>query len=159
MSGTQSKVGKARAPRVQITYDIETGGASESKELPLVIGAIGEFSSDEKELRERAFIHIDKDNFDDVMSSMQPSADLLVDSVLPSIEGKIALALTFTTMNDFSPDAVVQNVPELKALLKMRNELSELRNRAASNIKLKERLSLALEEKASANMSGEDKHE
>lgn len=157
MSGTQSKVGKARAPRVQITYDIETGGASESKELPLVIGAIGEFSNEEKALREREFIHINKDNFNNVMSSMQPAADLLVDSVLPAIEGKMALSLTFSTMNDFTPDAVVQNVPELKALLKMRNELSELRNRAASNIQLKERLSLALEEKASANVSGEDK--
>jgi type VI secretion system protein ImpB len=156
MSGTQSKVGKARAPRVQITYDIETGGASESKELPLVIGAIGEFSSDEKELRERAFIHINKDNFNNVMSSMQPAADVLVDSVLPAIEGKMALSLTFSTMNDFTPDAVVQNVPELKALLKMRNELSELRNRAASNIQLKERLSVALEAKASAHASGED---
>jgi type VI secretion system protein ImpB len=156
MSGTQSKVGKARAPRVQITYDIETGGASESKELPLVIGAIGEFSSDEKELRERAFIHISKDNFNNVMSSMQPAADVLVDSVLPAIEGKMALSLTFSTMNDFTPDAVVQNVPELKALLKMRNELSELRNRAASNIQLKERLSVALEAKASAHASGED---
>ena len=58
----------------------------------------------------------------------------------------MALALTFSAMEDFTPDQVVQNVPELKALLQMRNELSELRNRAASNIQLKERLGAALEQ-------------
>ncbi|MFV3381401.1 MULTISPECIES: type VI secretion system contractile sheath small subunit [Pseudomonas] len=146
MSGTQSKIGKVRVPRVQITYDVETGGAEQSKELPLVIGAVGEFAEEDRDLRERSFLHIDKDNFNEVMASLRPSAQVTVDSVLPGREGVMALALTFSAMEDFTPDQVVQNVPELKALLQMRNELSELRNRAASNIQLKERLGAALEQ-------------
>lgn len=146
MSGTQSKIGKVRVPRVQITYDVETGGAEQSKELPLVIGAVGEFAEEDNDLRERSFISIDKDNFNEVMSSLRPCADVIVDSVLPGKEGAMALVLTFSSMEDFTPDQVVQNVPELKALLQMRNELSELRNRAASNIQLKERLGAALEQ-------------
>ncbi|MDR0208703.1 MAG: type VI secretion system contractile sheath small subunit [Pseudomonas putida] len=146
MSGTQSKIGKVRVPRVQITYDVETGGAEQSKELPLVIGAVGEFAEEDNDLRERSFINIDKDNFNEVMGSLRPCADVIVDSVLPGKEGAMALALTFSSMEDFTPDQVVQNVPELKALLRMRNELSELRNRAASNIQLKERLGAALEQ-------------
>ena len=133
-------------PRVQITYDVETGGAEQSKELPLVIGAVGEFAEEARDLRERSFLHIDKDNFNEVMASLRPSAHVSVDSVLPGKEGVMALALTFSAMEDFTPDQVVQNVPELKALLQMRNELSELRNRAASNIQLKERLGAALEQ-------------
>lgn len=101
MSGTQSKVGKVRVPRVQITYDVETGGAAESKELPLVIGTLGEFAQDESEFRSRSFINIDKDNFNEVMGSMHPSADLLVNSVLPGKEGMLALTLTFSSIDDF----------------------------------------------------------
>ena len=66
MSNTQHKLDKARPPRVQITYDVETGDAETAKELPLVIGVLGEYSSSEKPLRERKFISIDKDNFDEV---------------------------------------------------------------------------------------------
>nr|WP_242514515.1 type VI secretion system contractile sheath small subunit [Enterobacter cloacae] len=138
-------MGKVRVPRVQITYDVETGGASESKELPLVVGAIGEFSLTSTDLRERGFININKDNFDEVMGSLLPQADVLVDSVLPGKEGALAVTLTF------SPDNVVQNVPELKALLQIRNELGELRNRPASNIQLKERLSQVMENNQGVN--------
>lgn len=74
MSGTQSKIGKVRVPRVQITYDVETGGAEQSKELPLVIGAVGEFAEEDNDLRERSFINIDKDNFNEVMGSLADHA-------------------------------------------------------------------------------------
>lgn len=159
MSGTQSKISKTRAPRVHITYDVETSGAAEAKELPLVIGTIGEFAKGTDDLRERSFISIEKDNFNDVMASLQPTAELLVDSVLPGKEGKLALELTFSCMENFSPDSVVEHVPELKALLQIRNELSELRNRAANNIQLKERLDAAMAETGQPEQSEEQEEQ
>ena len=82
MSNTQHKIDKTRPPRVQITYDVETGDAETAKELPLVIGVLGEYSSSEKPLRERRFISIDKDNFNEVMTSMSPKAHFMVDRVM-----------------------------------------------------------------------------
>ncbi|EEQ4721797.1 type VI secretion system contractile sheath small subunit [Escherichia coli] len=140
MSNTQHKLDKARPPRVQITYDVETGDAETSKELPLVIGVLGEYSSSEKPLRERKFISIDKDNFDEVMASMSPKAHFMVDSVLPGTEGKLDVELNFNCKDDFSPDNVIQQVDCLRKLSELRSHLCDLRNRAASNEKLKEKL-------------------
>lgn len=140
MANTQSKLGKSRSPRVQITYDVEVGGAESKKELPLVIGVVGHFSQDEKPLRERRFTHIDKDNFDDVMVGLHPSLDLLVDSTLPEKEGKLPVALKFNSMEDFSPENIVKQVEPLRKLMELREQLSDLRNRTASNDRLKEEL-------------------
>lgn len=140
MSNTQHKLDKARPPRVQITYDVETGDSDTAKELPLVIGVLGEFSSSEKPLRERKFISIDKDNFDEVMTSMSPKAHFIVDSVIPGNAGKLNVELMFNCKDDFSPDNVIQQVECLKKLSELRSHLCDLRNRAASNEKLKEKL-------------------
>lgn len=140
VSNTQHKLDKARPPRVQITYDVETGDAETTKELPLVIGVLGEYSSSEKPLRERKFISIDKDNFDEVMASMSPKAHFMVDSVLPGTEGKLDVELNFNCKDDFSPDNVIQQVDCLRKLSELRSHLCDLRNRAASNEKLKEKL-------------------
>lgn len=107
MSNTQHKLDKARPPRVQITYDVEIGDAQTAKELPLVLGVMGDFTNTETELRDRKFLHVDKDNFNEIMSSMKPVAEFLVDSALPDQEGKIAVSLTFQNMDDFSPDNIV----------------------------------------------------
>ncbi|BDI39211.1 MULTISPECIES: type VI secretion system contractile sheath small subunit [Escherichia] len=140
MSNTQHKLDKSRPPRVQITYDVETGDAETAKELPLVIGVLGEYSSSDKPLRERKFICIDKDNFDEVMTSMSPKAHFMVNSVIPGNEGKLDVELTFKCKDDFSPDHVIQQVECLKKLSELRSHLCDLRNRAASNEKLKEKL-------------------
>ncbi|EEW0912195.1 TPA: type VI secretion system contractile sheath small subunit [Escherichia coli] len=140
MSNTQHKLDKSRPPRVQITYDVETGDAETAKELPLVIGVLGEYSSSDKPLRERKFISIDKDNFDEVMTSMSPKAHFMVNSVIPGNEGKLDVELTFKCKDDFSPDHVIQQVECLKNLSELRSHLCDLRNRAASNEKLKEKL-------------------
>lgn len=145
MSNTQHKLDKARPPRVQITYDVETGDAETAKELPLVIGVLGEYSSTESPLRERKFISVNKDNFDEVMASMRPEVHFLVDSVLPENEGKLNISLEFNCKDDFSPDRVVQQIPCLKKLSELREQLCDLRNRAASNEKLKEKLQELLE--------------
>ncbi|MBS1205602.1 MAG: type secretion protein [Proteobacteria bacterium] len=140
MSNTQHKLDKARPPRVQITYDVEIGDAQTAKELPLVLGVMGDFTNTETELRDRKFLHVDKDNFNEIMSSMKPSAEFLVDSALPDQEGKMAISLTFQNMDDFSPDNIVQQVEPLRKLMELREQLSDLRNRAASNERLKTQL-------------------
>ena len=140
MSNTQHKLDKTRPPRVQITYDVETGDAETAKELPLVIGVLGDYSSSEKPLRERKFIRIDKDNFDEVMTSMSPKAHFMVNSVIPGNEGQLNVELVFKCKDDFSPDNVIQQVDCLKNLSELRSQLCDLRNRAASNEKLKEKL-------------------
>lgn len=74
------------------------------------------------------------------MSSMRPSVDFLVESALPGSEGMMNISVDFNGIEDFSPDSVAQKVPALKSLLELREQLCDLRNRAASNEKLKEQL-------------------
>ncbi|WP_279051851.1 type VI secretion system contractile sheath small subunit [Cedecea davisae] len=140
MSNTQKKLSKARPPRVQITYDVEVGGAQSKKELPLVIGVIGDFAKDETPLRARRFTHIDKDNFNSVMEGMAPSIDMLVESALPEKEGQLAVSLIINSIDDFSPENVALQVEPLRKMLELREQLSDLRNRTASNERLKEQL-------------------
>jgi len=140
MSNTQHKLDKARPPRVQITYDVEVGDAQSAKELPLVVGVMGDFTQTSDSLRDRKFINIDKDNFNEVMAAMAPEAEFMVDSALPEQEGKLAVSLTFNNMDEFSPDNIVRQVEPLRKLMELREQLSDLRNRAASNERLKEQL-------------------
>lgn len=150
MSNTQHKLDKARPPRVQITYDIEIGDAQTVKELPLVIGVMGDFTSSEDVFRERKFLNIDKDNFVEIMSSMQPEAQFLVKSTLPEQSGNLAVSLTFNSMEDFSPDNIARQVDPLRKLIELREQLCDLRNRAASNERLKEQLSELLQQQSLA---------
>lgn len=140
MSNTQHKLDKARPPRVQITYDVEIGDAQTAKELPLVVGVMGDFTQSSDTLKDRKFINVDKDNFNEVMSSMKPEAEFLVDNTLTGADGKLAVSLTFNSIDDFSPDNVVRQVEPLKKLMDLREQLSDLKNRAASNERLKEQL-------------------
>lgn len=140
MSNTQHKLDKARPPRVQITYDVEIGDAQTAKELPLVVGVMGDFTQTTDNLRDRNFLNINKDNFNEIMSSMNPKAEFLVDNALPEQEGKLAISLTFNSVDDFSPDNIVLQVEPLRKLMELREQLSDLRNRAASNERLKEQL-------------------
>lgn len=148
MNNTQHKLDKVRPPRVQITYDVEVGNAETSKELPLVIGVMGDFSQTDDTLRDRKFVKIDKDNFNDIMNAMSPRAEFLVDNVLTELEGQLAISLTFNSIEDFLPDSIVYKVDALKKLMEIREQLSDLKNRAASNERLKEQLlKVALEQK------------
>ncbi|EDQ2876737.1 type VI secretion system contractile sheath small subunit [Salmonella enterica subsp. enterica] len=140
MNNTQHRLDKVRSPRVQITYDVEIGNEQAAKELPLVIGVMGDFTHASEPLKERKFISIDKSNFNEIMSSMKPNAEFLVESVLPELNGSLPVALTFRTIEDFSPDQFVLQVEPLRKLIALREQLSDLRNRAASNERLKEQL-------------------
>ena len=160
MSNTQHKLDKARPPRVQITYDVEIGDAQTAKERPLVIGVMGDFTQSTDTLKDRKFINIDKDNFNEVMGSMKPEAEFLVDNTLTETDGKLAVSLTFNSIDDFSPDNVVRQVEPLKKLMDLREQLSDLKNRAASNERLKEQLmTLAKEQNTLSgkmDMGGDD---
>ena len=117
--------------RVSITYDVETNGAVEKRELPFVVGVIGEFSGDKPESQKeevdfRNFTDIDKDNFDTVMSTIDPQLDLKVDNKLADDDSEFAVKLSFGSIRDFEPARVVRQVEPLRKLLEVRGQLREL---------------------------------
>jgi len=138
------KLERVRAPRVHIKYDVETGGAIEMKELPFVMGVLGDFSGQPAEplakLKERKFVEISLDNFDDVLKSMKPRLQFSVDNVLSEEPnaGKLGVELKFESLDDFSPDRVAQQVEPLRKLLELRQNLADLRGSLQGNDKLDE---------------------
>jgi type VI secretion system protein ImpB len=140
----QKRLEKVRPPRVQLTYDVEIGDAIESKELPFVVGVLGDFTGKVDpnkpvaKLKDRKFVNVDLDNFDDVMKGMAPAASYRVKNKLSPDGGEFAVNLAFDKMEDFRPEAVVQQVEPLKKLLDARTKLSDLRNKLAGNEKLED---------------------
>jgi len=138
----QKRLQKVRAPRVQMTYDVEIGDAIENKELPFVVGVLGDFGSDpdaaRKRLKDRNFVNVDADNFDEVMNGVAPSANFRVENYLSPEGGEFAVSLQFREMADFRPESVVQQVAPLKGLLDARSKLADLRNKLAGNDKLED---------------------
>lgn len=115
--------------RVSITYDVETNGASETKELPFVVGVLGDFSAhkdDREELEDRSFYQVDKDNFDNVMKRVGPELKLKVDNTLANDDSQFEAALSFNSMKDFEPDSIVNQVDALKRLAETRSQLKTL---------------------------------
>lgn len=145
---TQKKLSRVRAPRVHISYDVETGGAIEMRELPFVMGVLGDFTGNPREpldrLKDRKFVDISPDNFDKVLSSMKPHLQYTVENKLSEDGGKIAVDLDFRSMDDFSPENVAQQVEPLKKLLELRTQLSDLRGSLQGNDKLEEILQSTL---------------
>lgn len=146
----QKKLQRVRPPRVQLSYDVEIGDAIENKELPFVVGVMGDFSGQVDpdkplpKLRDRKFVNIDLDNFDDVMSGAAPRASYRVKNVLGEEGGEFAVNLAFNALEDFSPEAVVRQVEPLRKLLEARTKLSDLRNKLAGNDKLEDLLAEVL---------------
>ena len=124
------KLNRVRKPRVHITYDVETEGAQIQRELPFVVGVMGDFSGDPtvplRPMGDRKFIQIDRDNFDDVMARVGPGLKLKVDNTLAGDGSQVAVDLKFNSIEDFEPGRVVDQVPALKALLETRNKLRDL---------------------------------
>jgi type VI secretion system protein ImpB len=131
MSGSiHAKLNRVRKPRVHITYDVETEGAEIQRELPFVVGVLGDFSGDPtaplRPMADRKFVQIDRDNFNDVMARMTPGLNLKVDNTLAGDGSQMAVELKFNSIDDFDPIRVVEQVPALKALLETRNKLRDL---------------------------------
>jgi type VI secretion system protein ImpB len=140
----QKRLQKVRAPRVQMTYDVEIGDAIENKELPFVVGVLGDFGTDpeaaKKRLKDRKFVNVDADNFDEVLGGVAPATSFRVPNHLSAEGGEFAVQLQFKQMDDFRPEAVVQQVAPLKGLLDARAKLADLRNKLAGNDKLEDLL-------------------
>ena len=162
----QHKLDRVRSPRVHITYDVETGGAIEKKELPFVMGVFGDFTGMPEEplprLKDRKFVEINPDNFDSALAAMKPHLAFSVENKLSDDPdaGQLKVDLRFRSMDDFSPANVAQQVRPLKELLDLRTKLSDLRGSLQGNDKLDELLQEALRdsdklEKLRGEISGE----
>ena len=142
---TQHKLDRVRKPRVQITYDVELNGALQLKELPFVVGVLGDFSGKPDQalppLKERKFVQIDRDNFDSVLAAMNPRVAFRVDDKLSGTEGnQLNVELRFKSIDDFAPENVARQVEPLRQLLDTREKLKNLLNRMDGNDKLEELL-------------------
>lgn len=141
---TQHKLDRVRPPRVHITYDVEIGDAIELKELPFVVGVLADLSGKPDEalprLRDRKFIDIDRDNFNDVLKGMKPRLAYKVDNKLTNDDSKMGVELRFNDLDDFEPEKVVNQVEPLRKLLEVRKQLSDLLAKTDGNDKLNERL-------------------
>lgn len=144
------KLSRVRPPRVNITYDVHTGDAIEKKELPFVMGVLANFTGKPKEplapFKDREFVELTPDNFDEVLASMNPHLQFTVENKLSDDEeaGKLGVELDFKSLDDFSPDRVAEQVPALKKLLELRQELADLRGTLQGNDKLEDILQATL---------------
>ena len=143
---TQHKLDRVRSPRVQITYDVEVGGAIELKELPFVVGVLGDFTGQPEQplprLKDRKFVEVNPDNFDTVLEGMKPHLSFNVENKLSDDPNapNLKIDLKFKKMEDFEPANVAKQVKPLKELLNLRTRLSDLRGSLQGNDKLEELL-------------------
>lgn len=150
MGGVQDKLQRVRKPRVHIKYEVETEGAVVEKELPFVVGVMGDFSGDPTKelgsLSDRRFIQIDRDNFDDVMARMAPGLKFRVDNKLSDEQDQLAVDLEFKSLDDFEPSSVVQQVEPLRRLQEKRDKLRDLLAKADGSEKLESLLERVLKD-------------
>ena len=143
------KLNRVRKPRVHITYDVETEGAEIQRELPFVMGVIGDFSGDPTKplasLADRKFVQIDRDNFNEVMSRIGPGLKLRVENTLAGDGSEIAVDLKFNSIDDFDPARVVEQVPALKQLMETRNKLRDLMGKVDRSAELENLLEQVLQ--------------
>jgi type VI secretion system protein ImpB len=130
MPSINEKLDRVRKPRVHIKYEVETDGAMVERELPFVVGVMGDFSGNPTEalrpLKDRKFVQIDRDNFNDVMTRVAPELNIKVQNTLANDGTDLALQLKFNSMDDFDPAKIAEQVPALKKLLDTRNQLRDL---------------------------------
>jgi type VI secretion system protein ImpB len=136
----QKKLSRVRTPRVHITYEVEIGDALESREIPFVVGVLADLSGMSEEplppLKDRRFVEIDRDNFDQVVANCAPRVALKVENTLSKDDTLLGVDLRFKSMEDFGPVAIANQIPELRKLLAARNALHNLRICMAGNSKL-----------------------
>ena len=141
---TQKKIARDRAPRVQINYDVEMGDAIETKELPFVLGVLGDYSGHQKDglakLKDRKFVQVDGENLDDVMKGISPRLVIRVDNKIKKNDSEMVVEMNFNKMEDFEPVQIVNQVDPLRQLLDARTRLADLRGKLAGNDKLEELL-------------------
>jgi type VI secretion system protein ImpB len=141
----QKKLDRVRPPRVQIKYEVEIGDAIEMKELPFVVGVLGDYSGKQDpddptplpKFKDRKFVNIDRDNFNEVMEKMKPRLAFSVpDKISGKNDNKFNVVMNFKELADFSPENVVQQVEPLRKLLETRQSLEALKTKMDGNDKL-----------------------
>jgi type VI secretion system protein ImpB len=138
----QKKLTRVRPPRVQISYDVQVGDAIELKELPFVLGVMGDFTGQPTEplprLKDRRFVDVNPDNFDSVLESMHPHLAFSVENKLSEDPnaGNLKVDLNFRSLEDFEPEQVARQIRPLRELLELRGKLSDLRGTLQTNEKL-----------------------
>jgi type VI secretion system protein ImpB len=137
----QHVLSRVRRPRVQITYDVETGDAIEKKELPFVVGILADLSGVPSEplpkLKDRKFVEIDRDNFNDVMGAIAPRLPIRVKNRLKPEDGDMLnVELTFRRLDDFNPANLVEQVSALRKLYEGRQRLRDLLTKLDGNDEL-----------------------
>ena len=140
----QHTLDRVRSPRVQITYDVEVGDAIEMKEIPFVVGVLGDYSGKPDEplpkIKDRKFVEIDRDNFDKVLEGMKPRLAYKVDNKLTNDDTKMAVELRFKSLEDFHPERVANQITPVRKLVDARHKLSDLLTKLDGNDKLDEML-------------------
>ena len=144
MPSVHDKLKKVRKPRVQISYEVETEGGSIKKELPFVVGVMGDYSGNlkkqEKAYKDRKFTEVDSESFSSVMSKMEPGVKIKVENTLKGDGSEMPLELKFNSMEDFEPANIVAQVEPLKKLLDTRNKLNDLLSKVDRSEDLEELL-------------------
>lgn len=152
MASVHDKLGRIRKPRVHISYEVETDGAAIVRELPFVVGVMGDYAGDPTEpikpLAERKFIQIDRDNFNEVMARIAPGLNIKVNNTLAGDDSLLAVNLKFKSIEDFDPARVAEQVPALKALLETRGRLRDLASKADLSDELEGLLEQVLQDKS-----------
>ncbi|MCH7990216.1 MAG: type VI secretion system contractile sheath small subunit, partial [Planctomycetes bacterium] len=146
----QHKLDRVRKPRVQITYDVEVGDAMETKELPFVVGVMGDFSGNPDQplpaLKDRKLVEIDRDNFNKVLAGMKPRLAFRTDDKLSGKDdSQLNVELRFKNLDDFAPENVAKQIEPLNKLLVQRDKLKNLLNKLEGNDKLEELLQNVLQ--------------
>ena len=146
-----NKLEKVRKPRIHIKYEVETEGATIQKELPFVVGVMGDFAGNNpgieaKELKDRKFIKIDPDNVNEVMQKIQPGVQMRVKNTLKEDDSEMAVNLQFNSMEDFEPANIVDQVPALKELKAVRDKLRDLQSKTDRSDQLEKLLENTLKD-------------
>jgi type VI secretion system protein ImpB len=146
----QHRKGRVRPPRMRVTVDVHTDGAIETKEIPFVLGVIGDLhghTDAKSKFKDRRFAEIDRQSFDKVLAGIEPSLRFRVADRLSKKDGghQLNVELNFRSLDDFGPDRVAEQVPALSKLLRARQKLSDLRNKMSGNEKLEELLQEIIE--------------
>ncbi len=152
MASVHDKLKRVRKPRVHITYDVEDGGATVVKDLPFVVGVMGDFSGDsaiaKKSFKERKFIDLKKDKFDQVMARIEPAVKMKVENTLEGNGKEFEVNLKFRSMEDFEPEKLVEQIEPLRQLMETRNRLRDLMAKADGSEQLEGLLEQILQDSA-----------
>ena len=156
----QKKLSRVRPPRVHITYDVETGGAIQKREIPFIVGVLADLAGQQKDppepVSEREFVEIDRDNFDTVMSRIAPRLAFKVDNKLSEDDTRLGVELNFQKMSDFDPINIVKQVEPLNKLHELRSDLANLRSNLFGNTKLEQLLQEIIQDSDALNKLAEE---